>query len=104
MRQPSSKEDTQSLVLGGISSNRHIAHAHKRLLVWVGLLPSARASWLAGLGASTVCLSVLVCGSVCQSVLERERGEERQLVSRAIVSTSARHLIALRLLQVSLEV
>ena len=42
--------------------------------------------------------------SVCQSVLERERGEERQLVSRAIVSTSARHLTALRLLQVSLEI
>ena len=41
---------------------------------------------------------------VSQSVLERERGEERQLVSRAIVSTSARHLIALRLLQVSLEI
>ena len=86
---------------GGISSNRHIAHAHKRRVVWVGLLTSARASELAGLGASTV---VLVCGSVCQSVLERERGEERQLVSRAIVSSSARHLIALRLLQVSLEI
>ena len=61
----------------------------------------ALTSWLAGLGASTVCLSVLVCGSVCQSVLERERGEERQLVSRAIVSSSARHLIALRLLRAS---
>ena len=47
MRQPSSKEDTQSLLFGGISSDRHIAHAHKRLLVWAGLLMSARASWLA---------------------------------------------------------
>ena len=32
-------------------SHRHIAHAHKRRLVWVGLLPSARASYTAGLGA-----------------------------------------------------
>ena len=58
------------------------------------------------MSARALFVYLCVCGLCCVtvSVLERERGEERQLVSCAIVSTSARHLIALRLLQVSLEI
>ena len=72
-------------------------------LFWVGLLKSPRANW-AGLGVVDFLFSVGIYE--CVSVLERETQRRGKVacIPRQCVYTRARHLIALRLLQVSMEI